>query len=260
MNCLIHKQSSCFASVACLAGLLVMIGSSCQNSHVVPDGIRRSEISALPSNATFSLVIDKFGWTLTDTILRMSYPAAEGGRYLFLYCPTNEIDYPKDANIDDLPLIAVVKLDKHHDGLDKKGTYVFPRTMEGKNFTGIDFENNTWFDVVNGDQNGNGNTQSPDDSNTVIYAVVQEVKPVPGPRFSMKRWSVRLNIVKVINKGTAFVEKGETVDIFVHSVIKTFSMDVDQIVGKTFKIIYLEPFDNKYDDDIQVIAADEPVK
>ena len=105
-------------------------------------GICLSEITALPANATFSSVIDKFGLIPTDMVFLLFYPASEGGEYLFLFFPTNEVTSPKfDTSSDDLPLIAVVKLDNRNDFEAGKGTYVFPKTVAGKTCTGLDDEN-----------------------------------------------------------------------------------------------------------------------
>lgn len=143
-----HRPLASFVLPLCLAGLLVMLGSSCQNGQVSPDGIRRSEITELPANAAYSLVIDTFGTMPMDEFW-IFYPAAEGGEYVFLFYPTNEVaplTFLTSSN--ELLLVAVVKLDKREDFPNSNGTYVFPKAVEGKRFTGIDLENKTLFEEL----------------------------------------------------------------------------------------------------------------
>jgi len=162
MNNFTKKQLAFLALITCLAGLLVMIGCSCQNSQEQPNEmspifqnavatlyatvppsssspISRSDITELPVNATISTVIDKFGLEPTSqTLPSLFYSAAEGGDYVFLFLPTNEVPSPKsDSSSDDLPLIAVVKVDNRDDLKAGKGIYVLPKTVAGKTFTGF---------------------------------------------------------------------------------------------------------------------------
>jgi hypothetical protein len=102
------------------------------------------------------------------------------------------------------------------------------------------------------DKNIEINASMDDLSTTVIYAEVDNVISLPRPSDSTKLWAVQLTVKKVINAGQANIINEDKVVIFVHSVIKTFFVDVENIRGKTFKIVYLQPFNTRYEGEVEV--------
>ena len=59
------------------------------------------------------------------------------------------------------------------------------------------------------------------------------------------RWLVELRVNRIL-KGTPNIQPNETITVQVHSVASTFHCPIDTILGKTFTIQYLEPFEKDY--------------
>ena len=79
------------------------------------------------------------------------------------------------------------------------------------------------------------------------------IQPVQ-PR-SLKNWFVQAEVISGPTNdlnGTNFV--GGQMMVTLHSVAQTFHEDVNKIKGRTYRVVYLEPFRNLYVGEIEVLG------
>src|SRR6185436_13823875 len=80
--------------------------------------------------------------------------------------------------------------------------------------------------------------------------MIQPVNPQ-----SLRNWFVQAEVVSgPTNEPSATNYVGGQMMVAVHSVAQTFHEDVNKIKGKTYRVVYLEPFRNLYVGDIEVLG------
>ncbi len=86
---------------------------------------------------------------------------------------------------------------------------------------------------------------------------VESVKPLVVEHGDLKPWSVVVKVVRVLsNEAHADVQPGQSVEIRVHSVIRSFSDDVDTVPGKSYCFYYADGFYPVYHGRLKVRPAD----
>jgi len=66
-----------------------------------------------------------------------TYPAKEGGIYVFMFCQTNELPEVVGRSPEGLIVTAVLHASSPEAWLEGKAIYVHPKEVAGKQFTGL---------------------------------------------------------------------------------------------------------------------------
>ncbi len=121
--------------IAYLAVALLVQG--CVSQPHMPASVSARDIERLGTSPSLDDVVRLVGGLPLMEIPYIEHPASEGGLYVFLFLPTNEVTEPAKYHSDTLALVAVVQTDSHDAFMRSEGRYVFPQTAVGKKFTGL---------------------------------------------------------------------------------------------------------------------------
>jgi hypothetical protein len=107
---------------------------------------------------------------------------------------------------------------------------------------------------------GNVNTvANPTISRTRTEAIarIREISPLlEGENAFRQRWRVDLDVVRVLSlENGASVREGQKAIILVHSVVMTFGADREDVIGKEFRIVYRDPYQESYSGGIDIFAS-----
>ena len=86
----------------------------------------------------------------------------------------------------------------------------------------------------------------------IVIAEVEDVTPLRIIR-STKLWQVQIRIDEIISNPHANIQVNDKAYLYIHSIIRTFLVDVNNIKGKVFKITYLQDYNINYDGDLNVV-------
>lgn len=87
-----------------------------------------------------------------------------------------------------------------------------------------------------------------------VEILAQALEATPYSRLEgrdRKRWSVRLEVTGVV-AGEPNVVAGDTVVLRVHSVARTFMMDVADLPGEEFRLHYIDGFSTDWSGEVSV--------
>ena len=98
------------------------------------------------------------------------------------------------------------------------------------------------------------------DKKVEILAEVISASPLSsGEVMQLKLWTIELRIKRILS-GIPDINPDETVVVYVHSVVKTFGVDVNMIKGKIFHIKFDGDFIRDYWDEIEVDNWGRPLE
>jgi len=97
--------------------------------------------------------------------------------------------------------------------------------------------------------------ESKQQDKVVVIVKVEDVTTLRDIK-STKRWQVQIKINEIIYDPHANLQVNDKTYLYVHSIIKTFFVDVENIKGKVFRVTYLQDYNTKYSGKLEVIKID----
>ncbi len=108
---------------------------SAQGDSNRPAAVSLADIERLGPNTTIDDVLRLTKGIPLYSVPVFDCPAEEGGVYVFLFLPTNEL--PDVPDSETAPLVAVIKVPSFADYMRGEGRYVYPKKVAGARFTGV---------------------------------------------------------------------------------------------------------------------------
>lgn len=89
---------------------------------------------------------------------------------------------------------------------------------------------------------------------TELIGRVKDVAALPeGENVLRQRWRVDLEVIKILSSSeNVSIREGQQVTILVHSIVKSFGFDRADVLGRAFRFVYKNPYQEFYTGNIDI--------